>query len=419
MTAAQAALIAFVCAGPAAWAQDSQRPDPAPPGPIRVFLDCDGCFEDFLRSQLEFVDFVRDRTEADVHVLVTSTQTGSGGVEFTVAFIGVGAYQGIDHTLKAFTVQSDPEDLTRRQLATTMRVGLLNYVTRGGVPQRLSVDVELGPEPARAAASRDRWNSWVFSVRASASFEGEETSRELQIGGAVSADRITPEWKLTFGAEIDHEQERFDIEEDEPFDVERREREVNWLVVKALGDHWSVGAEGELESSTFQNTALSISAAPAVEYNIFPYSVYTTRQLRVLYSLGPRRLRYYEETLRGRNAETLAQHEVSVTFDQTERWGSLEARAEWSQYLHDRALSRLETDAEVSLRVARGLSVFMDVNASRIRDQISLPRRDATPEEILLRLRQLQSGYEYRLSVGMTYTFGSIFSSIVNPRFGQ
>ena len=60
-----------------------------------------------------------------------------------------------------------------------------------------------------------------------------------------------------------------------------------------------------------------------------------------------------------------------------------------------------------------------EVNASRIRDQLSLPARGATPEEVLLRLRQLQSGYEYGVSFSLTYTFGSIFSSVVNPRFGQ
>jgi hypothetical protein len=41
-----------------------------------------------------------------------------------------------------------------------------------------------------------------------------------------------------------------------------------------------------------------------------------------------------------------------------------------------------------------------------------------TPEEILLRLRELQSGYEYRFSTGFTYSFGSLFNNVVNPRFG-
>ena len=75
--------------------------------------------------------------------------------------------------------------------------------------------------------------------------------------------------------------------------------------------------------------------------------------------------------------------------------------------------------AELSLRIARGLSVASEVNASRIRDQLSIPARGATDEEILLRLRRLESGYEYSFQVSLTYTFGSIFSSIVNPRFGQ
>jgi hypothetical protein len=69
--------------------------------------------------------------------------------------------------------------------------------------------------------------------------------------------------------------------------------------------------------------------------------------------------------------------------------------------------------------VVRGLSISAEVMASRIRDQLSRPRRGATPEEIFLRLRELQSGYQYGLQFSLTYSFGSIFSSVVNPRFGS
>jgi hypothetical protein len=180
-----------------------------------------------------------------------------------------------------------------------------------------------------------------------------------------------------------------------------------------------VGAMGDVESSTFENTELGVSASPAIEYNLFPYSDYTRRQFRILYALGPRYANYYEVTLFDETEEVLAQHELSATYDQRERWGTLEARVEWSQYLHDLDFSRLEVDGEVSLRILRGLSVNAEVSASRIRDQLSLPARGATPEEILLRLRELSSGYEFQLGFGITYTFGSIFSSVVNPRFGQ
>ena len=180
-----------------------------------------------------------------------------------------------------------------------------------------------------------------------------------------------------------------------------------------------MGVEGETESSTFENIRFSFGGAPAVEFNVFPYSAYTRRQLRALYAVGVRHARYYEETLFGKTEETLPLHELSLTYEQREQWGSLQARTEWSQYLHDLDKSRLEADGELSVRVARGLSVEGQISGSRIRDQISLPARDATDEEILLRLRELQSGYEFSFSVSLTYTFGSIFSSVVNPRFGQ
>jgi hypothetical protein len=280
--------------------------------------------------------------------------------------------------------------------------------------------VETDDEQARQATpADDPWNSWVFSLRGSASLQGEESNRETQLSGSFSADRITPDWKLTFAAEFDDENERFDLDEDEPVSVERREREFRWLAVKGLGEHWSAGAQGEIESSTFNNKELSVRAAPAIEFNVFPYSAYTRRQLRLQYSLGAERVSYYEETLFGETRETLPSHEFSITFDQRERWGSIEGRLEAFQYLHALDRSRLEADAEVSWRVAQGFSVSAEASASRIRDQLSLPRRGATPEEILLRLRRLRSGYEYDFQLSLTYTFGSIFSAIVNPRFGQ
>ena len=402
----------------------TQDPAPSPPQKqatqqLRVFLDCDSCFSDYLRTEVTFVDYVRDRTEADVHVLITQTGTGSGGREYTGAFIGIGKYESRQHTLKAITMTSDSEDVIRRQLANMLRLGLLNFVSHESVPQRLEMEVDLGTEEARPAVVGDRWNNWVFSVRGEASLDAEESSRQTQLSGSISADRITPEWKITFGVEIDHERERFDIDEDDPFEVERRERDFNWLIVKGLGEHWSIGARGDIEQSTFDNVEFGVSDAPAIEYNFFPYSAYTRRQLRILYALGPRSVDYYEETLFGKTEETHLTHELSGTYEQRERWGTLEARLEWSQYLHDLDFYRLEADGEISWRLARGISLSGEINASRIRDQLSLPRRGATPEEILREVRQLQSGYEFQVSLGVTYTFGSIFSSVVNPRFGQ
>jgi hypothetical protein len=387
---------------------------------LQVFLDCNDCFADYLREETDFVDFVRDRTSATLHVIVTSTETGSGGREYTLAFTGLNALQGQDTTLKAVTQTGDPEEIRRQRLLAALHVGLLSYLARSGLPPGLQVDVEVGGSAAAAAADRrDPWNSWVFSLRGAASFSGEESNKERQVSAQVSADRITQNWKTTFGLDIEEETEEFDLDEDDPVKVSRRNRDFDWLIVKALGEHWSAGARGTIESSTFDNINLRLEVAPALEFNVFPYSAYQRRQLRAQYSVGVRSQSYYEETLFGKNDEVLPGHELSVTYDQRERWGTVEGNVEWFQYLNDLSKSRLEANGEISWRILRGLSISADASASRIRDQISLRRRGATPEEILLRLRELQSGYEYDFSFSLTYTFGSIFSSIVNPRFGQ
>jgi hypothetical protein len=73
----------------------------------------------------------------------------------------------------------------------------------------------------------------------------------------------------------------------------------------------------------------------------------------------------------------------------------------------------------MDLRLREGLSLTLAGNFSWIRDQITLPRRGATAEEILLRQRQLATNYSYWISVGLTYTFGAIYNNVVNPRFGS
>ena len=231
---------------------------PAAGARLKVFLDCQDCFPDFLREEVTFVDYVRDRSESDVHVLVTSAGTASGGREYTLAFIGQKALLGTDRTLQAVTAVADVEDVIRRQLATALRIGLLGYVVTGRVPSDLAVSVRLESPDRRAQATSDKWNHWVFSVRGSAAVEGEESSRQAQLGGSVSADRITPEWKISFGSELDQETEEFDLDEDDPVKVKRQERDFNWLVVKGLGEHWSVGGMGDVESSTFDNIALGV-----------------------------------------------------------------------------------------------------------------------------------------------------------------
>lgn len=389
---------------------------------LRVYLDCD-CFQSYLRDQIDWVDFVRQPQDADVHLLSDTRGTGGGGREVTLRFVGVGAFAGVDHDLRVVTMTGETENVRREAVLRTASIGLLYYLAHRGLPSDLDFTVRSVVRAGAPAVAppADPWNLWVFSIRGGASLDEDENNRELNWDLNVSGDRVTDNWKFSFGASIDLERETFNRLEDpdeEPFTVTQRERNLNWFAAKSLGPHWSLGIDGNMRSSTFGNTRFSGSTAPAVEFSVFPYEEYATRQLLFQYEIGIEHARYNEVTIFEKLRETLWRHELSASFDQRQPWGSIDAGLEWSQYLHDRSKYRLEADGELSVRIIRGLSVRLEGNASRIRDQLSLPRRDATPEEILLRLRELQSGYEFGFSAGFTYSFGSIFNNVVNPRFG-
>src|SRR5688572_13199615 len=199
------------------WAIPAQAQAPEP-SRVRVFLDCNQCFADYLREEVDFVDYVRDREEADVHVIITQAATASRGREYTAAFIRPGTP---DRTLRTVTTNSETDEVVRQQIANMLSIGLLGVVAEREVPRDLAVSVEAARQASTPAAGGDPWNNWVFSLRGSGSFDGEEFQRETRLSGSVSADRITPEWKITVGAEFEQENERFDLDEDEPVDVER------------------------------------------------------------------------------------------------------------------------------------------------------------------------------------------------------
>jgi len=389
------------------------------PRRLRVYLDCQECFSEYLRSEINWVDFVRQPQDADVHLLASSRETGGGGREYALRFVGVGRFQGTDKDLRAVSMTGDPEDIRRTTVLDTVTVGLLAYMAIDGLPPgwQFSMQSKSG-EAAEVPPARDPWNLWVFRLGGGGSFEAEETTRESEWRANASADRVTEAWKISFGARLEESTERFDLDEDNPLKVSRGSKSLNGFVAKSLGPHWSAGFSGNVNASEFGNTRLSTRLSPTVEFSVFPYREYASRQLLFQYELGIQRASYKEVTLFDKLNETLWQHELSASFDQKQPWGEVEFGLEFSQYLHDLSKYRLEADTEVSFRITRGLSVTADVRASRIRDQISLPRRDATQEEVLLRLRELQSGYQVQLSFGITYSFGSLFNNVVNPRFG-
>lgn len=150
-----------------------------------------------------------------------------------------------------------------------------------------------------------------------------------------------------------------------------------------------------------------------------PYSEYTRRRLILAYSLGLVRNDYTERTIFGKDRETRAFHNLSLSYATRTTWGSANVGVSGSNYLSDFSKNSLGIFGGMNVRLLKGLSFNINGSYNRVRDQITLSAAGASQEEILLRLRQLQTNYRYYTSVGLSYTFGSVFNNVVNPRLGN
>ena len=108
--------------------------------PVRLFLDCQyECDIDFTRTEIPWVDHVRDRADADLHVLVTTRSTAASGREFTLAFIGLKEFAGLGDTVTVVSPESDSQDGRRRMVTEAIKRGLLRYVARRPGSEKLTV----------------------------------------------------------------------------------------------------------------------------------------------------------------------------------------------------------------------------------------------------------------------------------------
>ena len=399
---------------------DAQQAASAPrTTPVRIFLDCGFfCDEDFLKREITFVDYMRDRRDADVHVLVTTQETGGGGTEYTLKFIGLSSFAGVEQTLRYSAPQTATADERRKAIAEVIKQGLVRYVSESPQAQRLKITFSPEEGAAKHGTQKDPWNLWVFRTNVGGSFNGEQSNTNRSIRGSASANRTTDDWRLSFAANANYRSEEFQLSDTETFVTVSRNSGGEATIVKSLSQHWSAGLLGNAQSSTFLNYDLRLRIAPGLEYDIFPYSQSTRRMLTFQYTVGFDAHNYREETIYEKTEEKLFDHKLTTSLSLRQPWGTASGSVDLSQYLTDPSKYSISAFGGTNIRLFKGFSFNIFTELSRTRDQIYLPKGEATTEEILVRQRQLATGYQYFLNFGISYSFGSIFNNIVNPRFG-
>ena len=123
------------------------------------------------------------------------------------------------------------------------------------------------------------------------------------------------------------------------------------------------------------------------------------------------------ETVFGKLTEKVAQQAINVSLGLRQPWGQAGSTLVFTQQIREPDRTRTMLLANLSVRLSRNFSVNGSGTYSRIRDQFTLEKGEATEEEVLLRQRQLATGHRYSVSVGFSFSFGSLSNATVNPRF--
>ncbi|MGB9907824.1 MAG: hypothetical protein ACPLRR_10620, partial [Candidatus Saccharicenans sp.] len=302
-----------------------------------------------------------------------------------------------------------------QEIAKAIKTGLVPLAGRTPAARKLKIKLE---EEVKPTAVVDPWNFWVFSLSANSFLNGEKSYSYQSFFGNFSANRVTPDWKIRLSVSGNFYRNTFEYE-DLTYISKSHGYSFRGLVARSLGEHWSVGAFATLTSSTYQNIKFSSRISPAIEYNIFPYSQSTKRQLRLTYSLEVGPAFYFEETIFDRIRQFLLSENLSATLELKQKWGTITTGVEASHFFHDFSKYRIELNTDLSVRLFRGFSVNVYGGYSRIHDLISIAKAGASWEDVLLMRKQLATSYDYYFSVGVSYSWGSIFSHVVNPRFGS
>jgi hypothetical protein len=388
---------------------------------LDIYLDCRGCNSSFVRSEVGFVNFVRDQSDADVHLFVTLQRTGSGGREHTLNFIGKGSYSGESQTLKFISPESDTEDERRQRLVQHVKLGLVGFLGQSDVLSNLDVIFTGTLSEEELLPAEDKWNSWVFEIRANTDFSGEQSQENFSLGGSFEAQRITDKWKTRLDYNRDFRKRIFRSKDDngnQQRDVFTTENQNFFgLLARSLSDHWTVGAYQRMRSSTQDNIDLSVGATPSIEYSLFPYQEHTRREVTFRYGILGSYYNYTEPTIYEKSEEFLWRQELSIRMDFTQPWGNINGWVDAQNYMHDFSKNRVNIGSRFNVRITRGFSIFLSARYSLINDQIALAADETTEEELLLNLRQQATSYNYRGSIGFEFNFGSVYNNVINPRF--
>ena len=404
----------FVAFTPHSFAQDT-----SPNERLGVFLECQGCDINFIKQEVNQVNYVRDRAEAGVHVLALTQRSGSGGSLVTLNFIGNKDFASIQNNISFSIPPQSTKHQSRELFVKHLRLGLVAYLAHTEMGELIAVSFPSGTQTHKSEVAqteeKDPWNNWIFRVTGGGSLNSESSRTSFNLSFDLSANHVTPDIRIRSQAYTRLNQQIFKSDEGK-ITSERERKGVSGSVVKSINNHWSYGVFGGIYGSTYANIQSSAYASPAIEFNVFPYDEVMRREFTFAYKVGPSYRKYLEETIFEKLQENLFRQSLEMALRLQQPWGSVWVGVEGSHYFHDFEKNRLEFNSRLDFRLIKGLALNLRSNVELIQDQLSLPKGEVSLQDVLLSQRQQATDFESFVSLGVSYTFGSVYNNIVNTR---
>lgn len=399
-------------------------PDSGPLDPPRLYLSCPKtCFEDYLKQRLSYFDFVRDPYLSDYTLVVVRQPSGGGGERFSLTIEKTKPTPATSDAPKPLPSScttkpgASNDDARREVLALVLRALLVELA---GTPHAAEFAVTLAERTqTELGAVEDPWNFWVIVPSINAWGEGASGYYGVYIVGALTVRRITETSKLRLKGSYARDLKGYRLEDGERVSGDVYGSYGGALYAHSIGKHWALGATTTAKGDEWANLEVHVHGGPLIEYNVAPYTDNASRQLRFAYQVGAWANWYLEESVGDTMQEAHPYHALSVIAELNRPWGSLQCVGQLNSFIDEPELFRLSGGLNVAIRLARGLALDLNGNASWVRDQINLRGRTITNLELLLGTAEQPTDFQVNGSVGISYTFGSVHNTIVNPRFGR
>ena len=169
---------------------------------LRVFLDGASESENYIKVKFWYIDYVRDQKQSQVHIIINSQPTASGGLQYSIRFLGHEKFENKNDTLHYIAKVENSNRENRDELTNVITMGLMPYLASNGQQKYMAFDYT--DKTKLVEQSVDKYKNWVYTATANTFLSGDKISEVLSADGSFSAARITDKWKTRLTAGLSY-----------------------------------------------------------------------------------------------------------------------------------------------------------------------------------------------------------------------